>query len=1171
MKSFYALLLIMLSAYSEVVHAQDPADQAPELVNSYQLSNDNHFTTDGHAFVDAAGVASLIYATRISYENDPYDDFLSYMTFDGLAHGVTGVTSTNDAVLGVRSPTIVYAHHIHPDHPSTPPGLYRHHAAYIHTGNCFMFGNVPGAVVYLTSCDGGTTWDMCGTGTILPDLYGVSSLDMAIDHAVAAPYDKMAVAFARDTDGDGDSDTLYYALNSCDNMACFYSPVIVAQEDPAHPQWEHHFSDVTLQVDAAGKYHVLYLDAWEKESPLLSSRRIMYATNAVGGSPLPIASFTWDSAPGLSRKSLHVSGSQRHAVYSEGANVHIVASSDGLSWAEELAFGGSQASISGGSSTLNVAYVNENGSVVYIEDDGTGWSDPFEVSPGGHDPFMAANDIREEDGTIVGVARYVFYFNPDPPRTDMDEIYVRTDQLMQDRIPPYVRLIWPVSGVWTSENTAIYGQDQEVPRLAEECRINEFSYHPCDFTSAGTKLGELPEYSSIPDNGLFTLGIRDHDAAMNYGVDSQPGVRKDGLAPTTSDDYGAYDGIWQASAQTVTLTPGDPGEAGVSGSGLDCSLYNYGTYCQTWTKYCLAENCLLDDQNGLLYSAALDISEEGTTILRYASRDVAGNIQSPVTRTVLIDYTAPQVNAGPDLVARAAVFIDAASNDTPSGVAAWQWSKESGPGAVNFSAGSSEDTTVSMSEDGLYALRLTVTDRAGRAQNDEATVTWDTTSPVVTLNGEAEVTIEVGSAYSDAGAVATDNLDVEISSRLAVSGLVDADLLGDYTITYDVTDHAGNVALPAVRTVHVVDTQRPLIELNGTSPVSVEVGSSYTDAGATVTDNYDVEIASRLVVENPVNIEQVGTYVITYNATDSSGNAAFQVERTVYVVDTQSPLIELRGSAFVEVQKYADYQEQGALASDNYDGDVSGALQVVSLVDTSVVGTYSVTYTVTDSNGNAAVPAVRTVRVVSRGRPNGDLTPLAVISTLKPSGRKFILTASGGRRVAVRPFGSVYRGKVWARQIDFGPETGALYVFAPLGANQGGFIKIFGPDGRLLKSLKPLGSPGASGFNPDIVMEVLNDVVYLALGVKKKATAVRVYELNPQGLKLNSMLPAGRPAGNTLCRFLQLYPIQSGLVTALNGKKLKVWRYGPGADRFEFDSTYDLGRLRYLRGDIHLK
>ena len=58
----------------------------------------------------------------------------------------------------------------------------------------------------------------------------------------------------------------------------------------------------------------------------------------------------------------------------------------------------------------------------------------------------------------------------------------------------------------------------------------------------------------------------------------------------------------------------------------------------------------------------------------------------------------------------------------------------------------------------------------------------------------------------------------------------------------------------------------------------------------------------------------------------------------------------------------------GATATDSYDGDLTSSITVSSNVDTNTVGTYTVTYTVSDAAGNQATET-RTVNVVDNSNP----------------------------------------------------------------------------------------------------------------------------------------------------------------------------------------------------------
>jgi len=113
-----------------------------------------------------------------------------------------------------------------------------------------------------------------------------------------------------------------------------------------------------------------------------------------------------------------------------------------------------------------------------------------------------------------------------------------------------------------------------------------------------------------------------------------------------------------------------------------------------------------------------------------------------------------------------------------------------------------------------------------------------------------------------------------------------------------------------------------------------------------------------------------GTYVVTYDSTDCNGNAADQVTRTVTVQDTIAPVITLVGADPQIIECSAAYSELGATATDTCCGDLTAAIVIdASAVDTSTVGSYTVTYDVTDCNGNPATQVTRTVNVVDTTPP----------------------------------------------------------------------------------------------------------------------------------------------------------------------------------------------------------
>lgn len=81
----------------------------------------------------------------------------------------------------------------------------------------------------------------------------------------------------------------------------------------------------------------------------------------------------------------------------------------------------------------------------------------------------------------------------------------------------------------------------------------------------------------------------------------------------------------------------------------------------------------------------------------------------------------------------------------------------------------------------------------------------------------------------------------------------------------------------------------------------------------------------------------------------------------------QSPTLTLRGDSIIYVEKEALFTDPGAIAYDPEEGDISGTISVSGIVDTSYMGTSTLTYSVMDSLWKAATPITRTVIVYDAG------------------------------------------------------------------------------------------------------------------------------------------------------------------------------------------------------------
>ncbi|MCP4320591.1 MAG: DUF5011 domain-containing protein, partial [Alteromonadales bacterium] len=106
---------------------------------------------------------------------------------------------------------------------------------------------------------------------------------------------------------------------------------------------------------------------------------------------------------------------------------------------------------------------------------------------------------------------------------------------------------------------------------------------------------------------------------------------------------------------------------------------------------------------------------------------------------------------------------------------------------------------------------------------------------------------------------------------------------GTYTIILKAVNTAGETETYTFELI-ILDTEIPLISLIGDASITITVGDTYTDLGATAIDNVDGDITANIVVGgDTVDTSTAGTYEITYNVTDTEGNEADEVIRTVIV------------------------------------------------------------------------------------------------------------------------------------------------------------------------------------------------------------------------------------------------------------------------------------------------
>lgn len=161
------------------------------------------------------------------------------------------------------------------------------------------------------------------------------------------------------------------------------------------------------------------------------------------------------------------------------------------------------------------------------------------------------------------------------------------------------------------------------------------------------------------------------------------------------------------------------------------------------------------------------------------------------------------------------------------------------------------------------------------------------------------------------------------------------------------------------------------------------IGSSFHAAEyATASDKEDGDITSSIqIVANNVNSNEEGSYQVTYGVSDSNGA---YVEKTIIIT-----IVNDRPEIMASDQQISiggDFNPLvGVKATDKEDGDITSSVQVVSNdVDTTLEGTYHVTYSVLDNYGKAASQV--TIQVIVKN----DLPTIEAINKTMAVGDNFV-------------------------------------------------------------------------------------------------------------------------------------------------------------------------------------
>ena len=215
---------------------------------------------------------------------------------------------------------------------------------------------------------------------------------------------------------------------------------------------------------------------------------------------------------------------------------------------------------------------------------------------------------------------------------------------------------------------------------------------------------------------------------------------------------------------------------------------------------------------------------------------------------------------------------------------------------------------------------------------------------------------------------AYDQEDGDLTSSVTVaSNNVDTTKAGTYKVKYQVSD-SQQLTNTLEITVVVKENNAPVINAEDKA---VTINTTFNELeGVTATDAEDGDLTTSITVkENTVNLAKLGTYKVVYEVTDSRGKTTTK-EISVEIVKDRDPVINAEDKQVVINNTFDPLS--GVTATDAEDGDITSSITVTNnTVDTTTLGTYTITYQVKDSADNTVTKTIN-VEVINYIEKNGE-------------------------------------------------------------------------------------------------------------------------------------------------------------------------------------------------------
>ncbi|WP_029038319.1 HYR domain-containing protein [Salinimicrobium xinjiangense] len=274
---------------------------------------------------------------------------------------------------------------------------------------------------------------------------------------------------------------------------------------------------------------------------------------------------------------------------------------------------------------------------------------------------------------------------------------------------------------------------------------------------------------------------------------------------------------------------------------------------------------------------------------------------------------------------------------------------------------------------GTTTVTWTVTDDSDNTATATQTVTvTDDQDPTITAPANVSFSTDANSCNASGVALGTANTDDNCGVKSVINDAPSTFPLGTTTVTWTVTDDSNNTAT-ATQTVTVTDDQNPTITAPANVTISTDTNSCIASGVAlgtpTTADNCGVKEATN---DAPSSFP-LGTTTVTWTVTDDSNNSATATQ-TVTITDTQKPVISTPADITQSSDSGTCTAQVNITAPGVTDNCGVGAPTGTRddnkpLTDPYPVGTTTISWNVTDENGNQAVSVTQNIIIEDKEAP----------------------------------------------------------------------------------------------------------------------------------------------------------------------------------------------------------